>query len=266
MPSQKIMQTRLDKYLQKKGKCFIAVENIDRYSESDFAEVRHMWFGASDSAKLFDLHKYQTKADMLNEKEKEIVDETISEKPSVRAGKELEPLIIKKAEKWFQKSILKPVHMYGKHNGLAVNFDGVMWDRRKPVPVEIKFVSFFGGKNYDYNKATSEKDEVKDLKMFMPIYNTNKSKEEFFQYCAEQVGIPLYYYTQLQQQIDFLDAPHGYLTVLDNKNWRVHTFMVARNALMIEELNRISALEHHKLMVKKGLIDIEPEEDNGEEW
>ena len=60
----------------------------------------------------------------------------------------------------------------------------------------------------------------------------NKSIEEK----AAMYGIPPYYYTQLQQQIWGLNAPYGYLTVLFEQNWELHSFMVWRDQKTINQL------------------------------
>lgn len=48
--------------------------------------------------------------------------------------------------------------------------------------------------------------------------------------------MPPYYYTQLQQQIMGLDAPYGYLSVMFESTWRVHTFFAWRDDAVIRQL------------------------------
>ena len=104
---------------------------------------------------------------------------------------------------------------------LTMNFDGVFKEDQY-YPCEIKVVTLYGQKHYDFNKAYY--DELEGLKSIPPNYadsaiNTIETK-------AMQYGIPPYYYTQLQQEMMALNAPYGLLAVLKDSDWRLNVFFI----------------------------------------
>jgi hypothetical protein len=137
----------------------IVYENIDKAPEKVFQDIRQDWFGASDSSKLLNMNPFPngTQEDLLKEKLTNIIDESIGKKASVRMGKDIEHIVIDKLNQTeeFNGHIIKPVHMYGSYEThLSVNFDGV---HIRPynicIPVEIKAVTKYGRKYYDFNKS-----------------------------------------------------------------------------------------------------------------
>ena len=210
----------------------IMYEHIDKAPEEEFPKIRLMGFGASDSSKVLGVNPFQSRTQVINEKITGDYDETISQKPNVRKGKELEPMILDKAEAFFGQQIDKPSHMYGDGKGILVNFDGVMLDKGETlVPVEAKLVSIYGRKYYNFTKSASEftpEDAIPESTKYPKDAKT----------AAMACGIPVYYYTQLQQQMLFLDSPYGYLVVLDDKEWELRIFKVYRNKKVIDEIVR----------------------------
>ena len=137
------------------------------------------------------------------------------------------------------RRIIKPIHMYAHKDYpyIKFNFDGVL-DKvlldngeYQYIPDEIKVVTTYGVKHY--NKAKAIFSESKGWSDIPPHYELiGKTIEEK----AAMYGIPPYYYTQLQQQIFGLDAPYGYLTVLFENNWEIHSFFVWRDQKLINQL------------------------------
>lgn len=228
-----VSQELLDKGINALG-FNIAYENISQAPEDEFGRIRLMGFGASDSSKLLGVNPFNTRADILLEKINEEYDESISALPNVRKGRELEPMILEKASEYFEKPILKPAHMYGDGEGMLVNFDGVMVEDDRLIPVEAKLCSIYGRKYYEFTKAAADYylPEIRQ-KSALVQYDGTRAVE-----AAKYYGIPVYYYTQLQQQIHFLNAPYGYLSVLDDKEWTLRVFKIHRNEEVINEIIR----------------------------
>jgi hypothetical protein len=270
------MQIELSRELLKKG-IKITAENIDQFTEEQFAAIRHTGFGASDSSKILGVNPFPngTIDDLLNEKVNELTDETISAKATVRMGKDLEPFIIDIFEREMNKftlvpfRILKPIHMYGKEeNGLNTNFDGVVFEFGQFVPMEVKTISTWGRKHYNFSNALEVyPSKVEDL---MAAYFEMKPTQidmdlgtidQKIIQRAKNAGIPPYYYTQLQQQIDFLDSDYGYLLALDVNDWTIRLFKIVRDNEVIITLNERAKNLYIKLQVAKGVVI----EDDGED-
>lgn len=231
----------------------IAYENIDQVSEKDYQQIRMDWFGASDSSKLLDVNPFPKggSVDLLHEKLTGEVDESIGKKASVRMGKDIEEVILRKLQEVFAHTeecwLDKPVHMYGNFNNhLGINFDAVLVnfvDNNKgvvdrPVPVEIKSVTKYGRKYYDFSKSkVYQKDgkwDERDVKE--PLMNVTTSIKD----AADLYGIPVYYYTQLQQQMLALNSNIGLLAAMDVDNWDIHIFVIKKDDLVKEQLLKFS--------------------------
>lgn len=234
----------------------VYIKDIASVSDEEFAKARHNTFGASDSSKLLEVNPFPNGklSDLMNEKINEIVDETISKKPSVRMGKDIEPLILDKATEALQSYVYKPYNMYKDDNSaLSVNFDGVVYLNDELIPVEAKAISRFGRKYYDFNKATfTQKDgewhplNIIDLK---PTVEGNDAT--YINNLAEAYGIPVYYFTQLQQQILALNSGYGYLIALDVENWNAHMFKIYRDNYTINKLVSLGTAYGIKLQCMK---------------
>lgn len=271
------MEQFLRDYLPNKLGYEVVHKDVPNMTEEEFAESRCNGFGASDSAVLLKVAFSSKKIDMktieqlMQEKIDNYWDPTISEKGSVRKGKELEPFIIKKLETALNANILKPRDTYFDYKtGLATNFDGVMFelisedsDEFNPIPTEVKYVTTYGRHNYNYANAFSEDDEELEELLYTHEPNTltkdkGSTTEAYIKSAAMYYGIPSYYYTQLQQQIDFTGATHGYLVAMDELDWKLFIFKIPRDQFVIDELKKVARLQYLKLATIKQLrIDLD---------
>lgn len=226
----------------------VVFEDITSISEDEYQQARMDWIGASDSSKLLNVNPFSEHPydDLIEEKAYRKVDEEISKKASVRMGKDLEPLIINKLTEVFN-NLIKPANMYGnKEFGLEVNFDGVIVEDDTAIPVEIKTVTKWGKKYYNLDKSIKyQEDGIWKDGIYNPKLldiDTSISYEE----AADYYGIPVYYYTQLQQQMMALNSEKGYLAILDTDKWNVHIFLIRKQLKCWEEL-----LEKSKVAITK---------------
>ena len=220
----------------------IDIHNIDLYPNQEYALLRKNGLGTSDSSIVLGVNPYTSVSELIREKCRDYLTEdelAVGDKSAVRKGRELEPLIIHKHTQIMGRKVIKPVHMY-KHKDfpyIKFNFDGVL-DKVKMadgkmqyIPDEIKVVTMYGMKHYQKHKATYS--ESVGWREVPPKYcDMTGSIEDK----AAMYGIPPYYYTQLQQQIFGLDAPYGFLTVLFEKDWEVHSWFVWRDQKLINDL------------------------------
>jgi len=211
----------------------IVTENaaeLARQNQEAFAMIRRAGFGASDSSVLLGVNPFpdNTIPKLLEQKRSPVVtaeELKIGQMVNVRKGSDLEPLILQKFQEKFQvpdTNLEKPEAMFRiGDTPLTVNFDGVLQILGTKVPVECKFVSTYGGKYYNMNKTIQLPTQLYDLMELgtevNSIYLTRR---------AEEAGIPVYYYTQIQQQLLALDADFGYLAALFDKDWELRVFTV----------------------------------------
>lgn len=262
-----INEKNLAEYLQKIS-IEPEIENVDTLTKEEFADIRHNWFGASDSSKLLNVNPFErgSREDLINDKINNFHDESIGEKASVRCGSDLEPMILEKASKYLGANVYKPTTMYvNRETGQATNFDGVTVDGDKYVPVEAKYCSMWGGKHYKFENAFCETHYVEGFLAQPDVYfDENYSEriiEEYTRTRAETCGIPVYYYTQLQQQIDFLNSDYGYLVVQNQKDWRFYIFKIKRDDFLIEKLREAAKLSYVIVGLKKGFIEPDTSEE-----
>lgn len=210
------------------------IDAVIAESNEKFAEARKNGLGGSDSSMVLGVNPYKSRAELIQEKARVGLTEEekeVSDKVAVRKGRDLEPLIIEKSSKFLGINIFKPKDMYRfkDYPYLTMNFDGVA-DAPKEMPfkyfpVEIKVVTLYGQKHYDFNKAFF--DETQGI---IPIpENYAASEINTIETKAMQYGIPPYYYTQLQQEMMALDSDYGYLSVMRDSDWRVFTFFVHKD-------------------------------------
>lgn len=218
----------------------IAIENIDEVLADDnekFALLRKEGLGGSDSSMVLNVNPYKSRNELIQEKARDVLtaeEKEVSDKVAVRKGRDLEPLIIDKTTKFLGTKIFKPKDMYRfkEYPYLTMNFDGVAEDEKGYFPVEIKVVTLYGQKHYNFNKAFF--DETQGL---IPIpENYAMSEINTIETKAMQYGIPPYYYTQLQQEMMALNAEYGYLSVLRDSDWRVFTFYVHKDPFVQSRL------------------------------
>ena len=220
----------------------VDIANIDQYPNEQYALLRKNGLGTSDSSIVLGVNPYTSKNDLIAEKCRNYLTEEeleVGTKSAVRKGRELEPLIIHKHSQVMGRRIIKPTDMY-RHKDypfIKFNFDGVI-DKLynedgtyQYIPDEIKVVTIYGMKHYQPKKATFS--EFTGWQLIPPHYeNENVSIEQK----AAMYGIPPYYYTQLQQQIFGLNAPYGFLTVMFEKDWQIHSWFVWRDQKVINQL------------------------------
>ena len=220
----------------------IDVANIDRYPNEEYALLRKNGLGTSDSSIVLRVNPFKTTGQLIEEKCRNyLTDEEleVGNKSAVRKGRDLEPLIISKHTEIMGRKVIKPTDMY-KHKDfpyIKFNFDGVL-DKiynkdgtYQYIPDEIKVVTMFGEKHYNKKKATFT--EGKGWQSIPPHY---EEATENIENIAAQYGIPPYYYTQLQQQIFGLNATYGFLTVMFERDWCVHSYLVWRDQRTINKL------------------------------
>ena len=220
----------------------VDIANIDQYPNEQYALLRKNGLGTSDSSIVLGVNPYTSKNDLIAEKCRNYLTEEeleVGTKSAVRKGRELEPLIIHKHSQVMGRRIIKPVDMYRHKNYpfIKFNFDGVI-DKLynedgtyQYIPDEIKVVTIYGMKHYQPKKATFS--EFTGWQLIPPHYeNENVSIEQK----AAMYGIPPYYYTQLQQQIFGLNAPYGFLTVMFEKDWQIHSWFIWRDQKVINQL------------------------------
>lgn len=218
----------------------IAIENIDEVlakSNEEFAKLRKEGLGGSDSSMVLGVNPYKSRNELIQEKARDTLTEEekeVSDKVAVRKGRDLEPLIIDKTSNFLKTEIFKPKDMYRfkDYPYLTMNFDGVAEDENGYFPVEIKVVTLYGQKHYNFNKAFF--DETQGL---FPIpENYAISEINTIETKAMQYGIPPYYYTQLQQEMMALDSEYGYLSVIRDSDWRIFTFYVHKDPFVQSRL------------------------------
>lgn len=210
----------------------IVVEDMASLTQEEYLLARKQGLGATDNSVYLEhmLKFNKTRRTVVQDKCTFIVteeDKQIAALPSVRKGRDLEPLILTKFAELHQCDIpLKPISMYsiGKYPHLTVNFDGVVKLNERWIPVECKYVTTAGSKNYDISKAIMT--EFETTKLYKEPYGTAKDNFNYRVSMAEQCGIPVYYYTQIQQQLLALEAPYGYLAALFEKDWKLRIFKV----------------------------------------
>lgn len=206
------------------GALVVKIEHIDQVSEEEYAMLRKESFGGSDSSILCGVNLYKTLNQLIKEKNcKYITDEekAVGNKAIVRKGKDLEPIILDKAAQELGIEINKPTAMFEfkEEPILTLNYDGVAEENQVLIPIEAKLVSKYGEKYYNKDKTLEENKEV-DMKI------EGDSLEAHIKRKALRIGIPAYYYTQVQQEIMGLNAPYGYLAVLFDDSWTFKLYLV----------------------------------------
>lgn len=230
------------------------VEDIARLAQEDpeqFALLRRKGFGASDSSVILGVNKWNNVAALIAQKNTPYLTEEeiqVGQKPQVRMGADLEPLILQKAEAILQHKVIKPQDQYRlkEFPWLTVNYDGVMCadcvaleKQKNFIPVEAKCVSPYARKYWDWSKGADSAEKLLDLRAAQIISNNSIKKD--IEDNAAAIGIPDYYYTQVQQQMLGTMAEVGYLAAMDVHEWTVHIFPVPRNEEVQSTLICLSA-------------------------
>ena len=203
----------------------VAIENVQSMSNDEYALVRKNGFGASDSSILCEVNLYKTMQQLITEKNAKYLtqkEKEVGEKPIVKKGYDLEPIILNKAEEQLKITIHKPNDMFKFKgvDGLTVNYDGVLeLEDGILIPIEAKLVSKYGEKYY--NKSISEA-----VAKTIDVTVEGTDLASHIKRKALKLGIPAYYYTQVQQEIMGLNAPYGYLAVLFDDSWTFKLYLV----------------------------------------
>lgn len=229
------------------GALVVKVEHIDQVSEEEYAMLRKESFGGSDSSILCGVNLYKTLNQLIKEKNcKYITDEEkeVGNKAIVRKGKDLEPIILDKAAQELGIEINKPTAMFEfkEEPILTLNYDGVAEENQVLIPIEAKLVSKYGEKYYNKDKTLEENKEV-DMKI------EGDSLEAHIKRKALRIGIPAYYYTQVQQEIMGLNAPYGYLAVLFDDSWTFKLYLVKADNYVQNKI--IDIATKNKAVIKK---------------
>ena len=206
----------------------VTVENAAWLSQHDkikFCEIRRQGIGGSESSVVLGINPWKTVDVLIQEKlQKHITQQEIKvgEQPNVRKGADLEPLILKKFEEWSGFTTVKPEEQYRfkEYPWLTVNFDGVIDLEGELVPVEAKLVSMYGEKHW--NKATC----IANPHNGRPLLSSGSNYSDCIKRTASAIGIPEYYYTQVQHQLLATGAKFGYLAALFDKDWTLRVYKV----------------------------------------
>ena len=202
----------------------VKVKNINEVSEEEYALLRKESFGGSDASILCGVNLYKNINQLITEKNNKFLTEEekeVGKKAIVRKGRDLEPIILDKASKELGIEITKPTSMYKflKAPILTLNYDGVCEKDNILIPIEAKLVSKWGEKYYNKEKTLEENAAI-DMKI------EGDTLEAHIKRKALRIGIPAYYYTQVQQELMGLNAPYGYLAVLFDESWDFKLYLV----------------------------------------
>lgn len=197
------------------------VVDVSTLTEEEYALVRKDYFGASDSSVLCGVNPFNDIEELIEQKNiKEVTEaeRAIGLKPSVRKGKDLEPLILSKYTAETEIKVTKPKEMFKFKEWpiLTINYDG--YDEKNNRPVEAKVVTRWGEKYYDKHAAKVD-----------AITRMGTRIEDHITAAAKKVGVPPYYYTQIQQQMLGIDATSGDIVVLFDEAWEIKIYHVPQD-------------------------------------
>ena len=93
----------------------IKIDNVNKLSEEEYAMVRKESFGGSDSSILCGVNLYKTMEQLITEKNSKFLTEeekAVGDKPIVKKGRDLEPIILNKAAELLNREVYKPTAMF----------------------------------------------------------------------------------------------------------------------------------------------------------
>lgn len=241
----------MEEKILEQGMLEIAVKDVQSLSHEEYALVRKNYFGASDSSILCGVNLYKSIEDLIKEKNCKFItqeEKEVGEKPIVKKGFDVEPITLQKAEAELERhgftgQLIKPQHMYKFKDveGLSVNYDGVfISDGRPLIPVEAKLVSKYGEKYYNKNIT------IEDAKL-VKVTDTDIEIQTHIKQMASRLGIPAYYYTQVQQEIAGLNAPYGFLAAMFDDSWSFKLYYVPRDEGTIQAIYRLCERDIKKI-------------------
>jgi hypothetical protein len=228
------MNNEILKYLETN---LTVVTDVTKLSDEAYAIIRKDSLGASDASIVLGVNLYKNKEQLITEKKNKFLtdeEKEVSKKPAVKKGKDLESLNLQKFSELTGIKVFKPPYMYRhkEYSYLTTNFDGV-GKEEFIIPVEAKVVTKYGEKYY---------------KKHMPVDKTicilrDRSMDiiEHIKMWSAVCGIPPYYYTQVQQQILFLDSekqttPYGYLSCIFDDSWDFEYYYIPRDEFVISHI------------------------------
>ena len=197
-----------------------------------FALSRKDTFGGSDTSILLGVNLYTTLEQLREQKHNKFLTEeekAVGEKPIVRKGADLEPFILSKAQEEIGKEIYKPenTYIFKEYKYMSLNYDGVFVnDNGKPIPVEAKLVSKFGEKYYKKDISIKEMEDI-------VVEKKSDDIAIHIKLMANKFGIPPYYYTQVQREIEGLGADYGYLIAWFDESWTGKLYRIKRDDYVI---------------------------------
>ena len=197
-----------------------------------FALSRKDTFGGSDTSILLGVNLYTTLEQLREQKHNKFLTEeekAVGEKPIVRKGADLEPFILSKAQEEIGKEIYKPenTYIFKEYNYMSLNYDGVFVnDDGKLIPVEAKLVSKFGEKYYKKDISIKEMEDI-------VVEKKSDDIAVHIKLMANKFGIPPYYYTQVQREIEGLGADYGYLIAWFDESWTGKLYRIKRDDYVI---------------------------------
>lgn len=238
-----INETEIKNLIIKQGMLDVAIKDIQSMSNEDYALARKNFLGASDSSILCGVNLYKNLDALISEKNHKFLtqeEKEVGEKPIVRKGYDLEPFILAKAESElhelnYKGYLYKPQDMFKfkSVDGLSVNYDGVFIEEGKtPIPVEAKLVSKYGEKYY--NKLIT----IADARTIQTGLE-GTDLESHIKRKAIKLGIPPYYYTQVQQEIAGLNAEYGYLAAMFDESWTFKLYYIPRDEYVINQIYKL---------------------------
>jgi len=249
-----VILSPIDKDIENLGILKIKINKINELSEEEYALVRKESFGGSDSSILCGVNLYKTMDQLITEKNHKYItpeEKEVGNKPIVRKGRDLEPLILEKASEELGYDIYKPTAMYEFKDCpiLTLNYDGVFVKRNDTgeenktfIPVEAKLVSKWGEKYYNKDKSLLDNRDVE-------MHVEGDSLEAHIKRKATRIGIPAYYYTQVQQEIMGLGAPYGYLAVLFDESWTFKLYLIKADSYVQNKIKDIA--DNNKERIEK---------------
>lgn len=207
----------------------VVVPNAAQLAETDheaFAKIRRVGFGASDSSIILGVNKWTNIDTLIAQKlSDELTPDEIEvgNKPQVRMGADLEPIILRKFCEWSGLTVHKPEAMYSilEYPQLLVNFDGIIDDTN--IPVECKLVSMFADRYWNKDKALKDGELIRQKP---PTYGSATTVDDHINTMADMYGIPVYYYTQVQQQLLAVRGGYAYLAALFIKDWTLRVYQI----------------------------------------
>lgn len=222
----------------------MSIPNVDKLSPIEFTESRRNGIGASDSAVLLGLMAMYNKDEhslRVSKLATGIIpeEEEIGKKESVRKGRDLEALILDKFGVLHNSERpLKACHSYCLKDlpFLTVNFDGVITEAGVYIPVECKYVTPRGDKYYSRMRAVEREFPKPGKPVHELIIYLQGNISEYCVAKAKDIGIPSYYYVQVQHQMMMLGSPYGYLAALHDKDWELCIYKVPRDDEVINQI------------------------------